>query len=375
MGVGAKERRNEGSKMFYNDQNFVRYSCLCVLTLQTTVSVLAIRYTRKQTEGGEEPYIGTTLVLTAEIIKFLLCLVLLFVQKSGSFQQTFKVLSNEVFFKPNETFKLAIPSSLYSLQNNLVLLALSWLDAATFQVTYQLKILTTAFFSVLLLRKEIKFLQWLALLILMSGIILVQVPTTGPRVPQTAGITSHHVVGLVAVLVSSISSGFAGVYYEKLLKESAQPSVVLRNIQLGLFSLLFGVAAVVFNDGSKVLHRGFLDGYDSVVWLVVILQASGGLLVAAVIKYADNILKGFATSISIILSCLFSYVVFHDLELEFNFLLGTGFVIAATFLYGIQSHSHSTTPTTMLTNSSETKKGMGLKSSNERLPLKVWNPV
>ena len=40
----------------------------------------------------------------------------------------------------------------------------------------------------------------------------------------------------------------------------------------GLFSLLFGVAAVVFNDGSKVLHRGFFDGYDSVVWLVVILQ-------------------------------------------------------------------------------------------------------
>jgi hypothetical protein len=54
--------------------------------------------------------------------------------------------------------------------------------------------------------------------------------------------------------------------------------------------------------------------------------------------YLDNILKGFATSVSIILSCLFSYVVFHDLNLDLTFVLGTGLVIGATFLYGIQSH-------------------------------------
>lgn len=98
--------------------------------------MLAIRYTRKQTEDGEELYIGTTLVLVAEIIKFIFCLGLLLIQKSGSLKQTYKVLTNEVFLKPNETFKLAIPSSLYLLQNNLVLLALSWLDAATFQVQH-----------------------------------------------------------------------------------------------------------------------------------------------------------------------------------------------------------------------------------------------
>lgn len=356
------------------DQNTVRYSCLCILTLQTTLSVLAIRYTRKQTEDGEELYIGTTLVLVAEIIKFIFCLGLLLIQKSGSLKQTYKVLTNEVFLKPNETFKLAIPSSLYLLQNNLVLLALSWLDAATFQVTYQLKILTTAFFSVLLLRKEIKLLQWLALLILMSGVVLVQVPSGGSRVPRTVSFSSHHVIGLAAVLTSSLSSGFAGVYYEKLLKESAQPSLVLRNIQLGLFSVLFGTVAVIFSDGSKVVERGFFDGYNSAVWLVVMLQASGGLLVAAVIKYADNILKGFATSISIILSCLFSFVVFHDLDLELNFLLGTGLVIVATFLYGMQSRSPSASPLP-IDSANEMKKEMAHTSINERSPLNMWNQV
>lgn len=42
-------------------------------------------------------------------------------------------------------------------------------------------------------------------------------------------------VGLVAVLVACCSSGFAGVYFEKILKESKQ-SVWVRNIQLGGYS-------------------------------------------------------------------------------------------------------------------------------------------
>lgn len=41
-------------------------------------------------------------------------------------------------------------------------------------------------------------------------------------------------------------------------------------------------------------------------------QALGGLVVAVVIKYADNILKGFATSLSIIISALISYLVLND---------------------------------------------------------------
>lgn len=39
-------------------------------------------------------------------------------------------------------------------------------------------------------------------------------------------------VGVTAVLVACCSSGFAGVYFEKILKESKQ-SVWVRNIQLG----------------------------------------------------------------------------------------------------------------------------------------------
>lgn len=44
--------------------------------------------------------------------------------------------------------------------------------------------------------------------------------------------TGSQFVGVMAVLVACCSSGFAGVYFEKILKESKQ-SVWIRNIQLG----------------------------------------------------------------------------------------------------------------------------------------------
>lgn len=40
-------------------------------------------------------------------------------------------------------------------------------------------------------------------------------------------------LGLLAVLVSCVLSGFSGVYFERLVKRSRQTSILIRNIQLG----------------------------------------------------------------------------------------------------------------------------------------------
>lgn len=38
--------------------------------------------------------------------------------------------------------------------------------------------------------------------------------------------------------------------------------------------------------------------------MAVILNSLGGLVVAMVVKYADNVIKGFATSVSVVLTAL-----------------------------------------------------------------------
>ena len=51
------------------------------------------------------------------------------------------------------------------------------------------------------------------------------------KVPDNKNLSSQF-IGLVAVLFACCSSGFAGVYFEKILK-GTKPSIWLRNIQLG----------------------------------------------------------------------------------------------------------------------------------------------
>ncbi len=46
-------------------------------------------------------------------------------------------IETEIFQKPGETMKVAVPAILYVVQNNLLFLALSNLDAATYQVGYK----------------------------------------------------------------------------------------------------------------------------------------------------------------------------------------------------------------------------------------------
>ena len=205
-------------------------------------------------------------------------------------------------------------------------------------MTYQLKILTTALFSVLLLGTSLSRLQWFSLALLFAGVALVQTEQSQPPPPPPPGAApppgppQHYVTGLAAVGASCLSSGFAGVYFERLLKRSG-PSIWVRNAQLGAVGTVVGLAAMLAAEGRAVAAVGFFHGYTAAVWAVVVNQAAGGLLVAVVVRYADNILKGFATALSIVASTAASAQLF-GFRPRGAFLAGTGMVVAAVYLYG-----------------------------------------
>ncbi|KAM8890607.1 solute carrier family 35 member A3a isoform 2-T3 [Synchiropus picturatus] len=210
----------------------LKYMSLGVLVFQTTSLVLTMRYSRTlQAEGPR--YLASSAVVVAEVLKILACVLLVLKEHSYSMRALNSVLRQEIIHKPIDTLKLAIPSGIYTLQNNLLYVALSNLDAATYQVTYQLKILTTALFSVSMLGRRLGLYQWISLLILMTGVTLVQWPSESMVTPEKPSLSAgSQFIGVAAVLVACCSSGFAGVYFEKILKESKQ-SVWIRNIQLG----------------------------------------------------------------------------------------------------------------------------------------------
>uniref|UniRef100_G1R8X5 Solute carrier family 35 member A2 n=1 Tax=Nomascus leucogenys TaxID=61853 RepID=G1R8X5_NOMLE len=306
----------------------LKYISLAVLVVQNASLILSIRYAR--TLPGDR-FFATTAVVMAEVLKGLTCLLLLFAQKRGNVKHLVLFLHETVLVQYVDTLKLAVPSLIYTLQNNLQYVAISNLPAATFQVTYQLKILTTALFSVLMLNRSLSRLQWASLLLLFTGVAIVQAQQAGGGGPRP--LDQNPGAGLAAVVASCLSSGFAGVYFEKILKGSSG-SVWLRNLQLGLFGTALGLVGLWWAEGTAVATRGFFFGYTPAVWGVVLNQAFGGLLVAVVVKYADNILKGFATSLSIVLSTVASIRLF-GFHVDPLFALGAGLVIGAVYLYSL----------------------------------------
>uniref|UniRef100_UPI0037E8A4F5 UDP-galactose translocator isoform X1 n=1 Tax=Semicossyphus pulcher TaxID=241346 RepID=UPI0037E8A4F5 len=309
----------------------LKYISLAVLVVQNASLILSIRYVR--TLPGDR-FFTTSAVVMAEVLKVLTCLLIILLQKRFSVKETVVLLVDSILVQYKDTLKLAVPSLIYTLQNNLQYVAISNLPAATFQVTYQLKILTTALFSVMMLRKSLSKVQWVSLLLLFAGVAIVQVQQEGNKEASVLNSsTQNYTVGLVAVVISCLSSGFAGVYFEKILKGSSA-SVWMRNVQLGIFGMVLGMLGLWWNDGAAIAEHGFLFGYTGMVWCVIFNQAFGGLLVAVVVKYADNILKGFATSFSIIVSTVTSIYLF-GFHVDLLFTAGAGLVIGAVYMYSL----------------------------------------
>lgn len=323
--------------VFSFQQMNLKWVSLFVLIAQTTALVLTLRYSRTQDTTGGPKYLSSTAVLMAEIFKLFTCIAVLLHNNDWSFERFWRELEVDVFQKFNDTIKVGVPALLYVVQNNLLFLALSKLDAATYQVTYQLKILTTAFFSVSMLSKKLNLIKWVSLLLLTAGVALVQLPKNDSK-PVKDGEeqdTTDRFLGFMAILAACFSSGFAGVYLEKILK-TGQVQLWVRNLQLAFFSIFGAFAMTWFYDWGQVREWGFFHGYNSVIWTVVLLQAYGGLVIALVVKYADNILKGFAVSLSILLSSFISWWFLDDFEPSITFILGASIVILSTFLYGYE---------------------------------------
>ena len=85
----------------------------------------------------------------------------------------------------------------------------------------------------------------------------------------------YQLIGLTAVLSSTLTSGFAGVYFEKILK-TGPASVWIRNIQLGKSSILHCVAKFlhssdIWNDlwsGDCLnIRRKCCDGKRFLLWI------------------------------------------------------------------------------------------------------------
>ena len=319
---------------------WLKWASLGLLVFQNSGVFLMMRYTRSL---HGPLYLTTVTVWLAEFFKGLVCtLILLAIQlrDGGGWSGFTAQLHDELWVQRRETLRLAVPAACYTVQNNLLYLAVTHMSAAGSQVLYQSKTLSTALFSVTMLGnpnpnlnpnpspkpnpspnsnlnpnpnptqvtmlgKRFKALQWASFLLLAIGVALVQQQDS----KWSAGSAGRHspVLGATASLVAAGLSGFAGVYLE-LMFTRGSTSIWMRNVQLAIFTLPLQTLTVFQTDRAHIAAHGALHGFWPSTWVVVAIQVAGGLIVAVVIKYAGNILKTFAAVLAILVTCFVSYL-------------------------------------------------------------------
>ena len=143
---------------------WLKPTALVLMLVQNASFVLIMRYSRKQQASSTQLYNIGIVVTLQEVFKLLVCCIAISCGPDGTMEKALRPLG-----RPRELLRIAIPAICFTLQNNILYVALSNLDPLTFQITYQIKTLLTALFSVSLLSKSLSQLQWLSQVTLTLG--------------------------------------------------------------------------------------------------------------------------------------------------------------------------------------------------------------
>lgn len=302
-----------------------RLALLATLVLQNTFAVVLGRFTRIKTKT----YDINQFILVSECSKLLLSILLEYINSQGQLVSSFR---RNVIQQPKGTTMMIIPALFYLVSNSLLYMALSNLTVPIFQVVYQGKLVITAIFSVFLLDRSISLKQWLCLFVISFGVASIVIDQSRDMVPADNNINIR--LGCLSLLFSCTLSSAASVFFEKMVKSRDTssldaPSLWIRNIQISSFSIMFAIVKLLI---TRDHYLPFLHGFNQWVWLQVALFGIGGLLVSSVIKYADNVLKGLATSLSMIFASLMNVLLFGN-KLTWQFMIGAAVTAMAVFLY------------------------------------------
>jgi len=324
----------------------LRSFCLALIVVQNSSLILVTSYSRTLSPA----YLPSVAVFLAEVIKAALALLFLSWELRSpavALRQTTSLLREH----GRETMQFGVPALCYTLQNHLWYYALSHLNPVAAALTSQMKVITTAIASVLMLSRRLTRMQWASICVLAAGMVVIQLhdsapsPAAAARVwqsndwndaPPPPSLERHEnsLGGAGAMLLSTILSAYAGVFLERLFK-TIKLSLWMQSLQLSLFALPIAASCVAVYDFPAMRAGELMVGFNRWAWSAVLLNAIGGVAVSMALKYADNIQKTFAVGVSIVLNCTIS-ALFLDIAMTWKTVTGVVLVVGATFLFSLQ---------------------------------------
>eukprot|EP00931_Biecheleriopsis_adriatica_P011161 TRINITY_DN112239_c0_g1_i1.p1 TRINITY_DN112239_c0_g1~~TRINITY_DN112239_c0_g1_i1.p1 ORF type:complete len:380 (-),score=76.51 TRINITY_DN112239_c0_g1_i1:158-1264(-) len=188
--------------------------------------------------------------------------------------------------------------------------------------------------------------QWKAMMLQACGMIVVQYdPCKGSGV--------YTPLAYFCLCTSTVITAASAARNEHLVK-NYKIGLNVQNAVLYSGGVFFNLVAFVAlpNPNSSASNIGFFDGYDNVLAIgVVVSNAMIGLVITAVYKYADAVVKCIASDITAVLLIIISTLFFH-LKATLTMWCGVFTVVFAVHLY-IDATAKASAPTPSVANAQE----------------------
>ncbi|XP_072970155.1 CMP-sialic acid transporter 2 [Typha angustifolia] len=291
------------------------------LTLLTSSQAILIVWSKR---AGKYEYSVTTANFSVEALKCAFSLAaLLRIWKSQGVTD-----DNRLSTSFDEVSVYPIPAVLYLVKNLLQYYIFAYVDAPAYQILKNFNIISTGILYRIILKKKLSEIQWAAFILLCAGCTTAQLTSSSDRVLQTP------FQGWVMAIVMALLSGFAGVYTEAIMKKRPSRNINVQNFWLYIFGVLFNLIAICVQDYDDVMNKGFFHGYSFITVLMILNHALSGIAVSMVMKYADNIVKVYSTSVAMLLTAVVSVFLFR-FHLSLAFFLGSTVVSVSIYLHSI----------------------------------------
>lgn len=254
------------------------------------------------------------------------------------------------FTVSSSLFLVALPATLYTIQNVMIQYSYSFIDSMTFNILNQTKTIWAAIWLFAILGQKQSYLQMVALvLLLLSAIIL---NTNFESISSSTQGENYH-LGVLLVLGASAISGLSGTLTQRALKSRQS---VFCSAELAVYSLFLLLAADAYN-GKGLSVVGMFGGWDWRTLVPVTTNALGGIIIGLVTKYAGGVRKGFALIAGILVTAFAQWAV------EGHPLLPKHWMALVLVCISVYLHSKYPPAKEPVTAGSKPQPGKGLKSS------------
>ncbi|EED95628.1 hypothetical protein THAPSDRAFT_16344, partial [Thalassiosira pseudonana CCMP1335] len=277
-------------------------TCMALLALQFGIQPILVRKFTPQTINR------SSVVLIQEVVKFvILSCIHLHYQISNSYLPS---LMTGWSIKTWITLA-GLPAFLYTIQNISSLMAYQNLEALTFNVLNQTKILSAALSCYFVMGKRQSKMQVVSLLLLTLSTLVIEKILHLGSIASLGSAGRRFTHGIVPIFAASLISGMAGALTQLNLQGvSTRPprNAYLFSMEMNVASIIFLLGSLFMSaDGRAVLRSPttFFSNWTPQTFIPVVTNAIGGILVGLVTKHAGSVRKGFALIFGLLLSGIF----------------------------------------------------------------------